>query len=165
MLVYITTFQLFCSDCCPSNRRSSYIKQNIILVNLGCFVFLVNIIVNMSNVIQHQKSHPYILTPNKIMSYRSINSITSLRSRTTTYFCRQCAQLTLLPLPGELRESDRRAQKARLSLIVQMSGGFRATFSPHNDSIGCHVTLFGNEITLKRRWIIHAYHNGGISLR
>ena len=46
-----------------------------------------------------------------------------------------------------------------------MSGGFRATFSPHNDSIGCHVTLFGNEITLKRRWIIHAYHNGGIFLR
>lgn len=117
MLVYITTFQLFCSDCCPSNRRSSYIKQNIILVNLGCFVFLVNIIVNMSNVIQHQKSHPYILTPNKIMSYRSINSITSLRSRTTTYFCRQCAQLTLLPLPGELRESERRALRLFLSSI------------------------------------------------
>lgn len=43
----------------------------------------------------------------------------------------------------------------RFSLIaynVEVSS--RATFSPHNDSIGCHVTLFDNEITQKRCRII-----------
>ena len=37
-------------------------------------------------------------------------------------------------------------------IYVEVSS--RATFSPHNDSIGCHVTLFDNEITQKRCRII-----------